>query len=470
MSEVIGRLEEQKALSHLMVSKRSEFLIVYGRRRVGKTYLIREFFEKEILFYCTGMNTNNMKDQLEVFYDALLRAGLPAIAAPTSWMEAFRALRIVIEGAKSKGKKVIFLDEISWLDTPRSNLIPAFAHFWNSFASQREDIILVVCGSVTSWIDDNILNHKGELHNRHTKKLRLLPFNLKETEAYLKYNNVNLIRKDIATLYMTVGGIPYYLNHVQKGKGIPQILDDLFFSKTAELASEYANLYPALFKNSHNHIAIVEALAKVNKGLDRKSILEATKLSSGGTFTKTLEELESCGFIIKNTHITKQKENAVYRLLDEYTIFYHKFLNKKTVRSGQALSQLKSFNIWSGFAFENLCFRHIDQIVKALGISGIPYDIFSYLENGDKDQDGVQIDMVIERLDGVHLMEMKYYNGPYAMTKSEASKLNARMDSLYRKLKGKKSIFPTLVTPFGANKNPHYLSLITNELVLDDLY
>lgn len=468
---IIGRSYEKKSMTKLLKSKKSEFLVMYGRRRIGKTYLIREFYKEHIIFKCSGINTPTMEDQLDVFYESLLRSGLPATSAPTSWLEAFRMVKVLVDNTTSKKRKVIFIDEISWLDTQRSKFIHALSHFWNTYCSERRDIILIVCGSVSTWIKEHILDDTGELHNRHTKKIRLLPFSLYETEAFLKYNQVNLSKKDVAELYMLIGGIPYYLEAVEGGRSIPQIMDDLFFGAGAVLRGEYSNLYRALFKNHELHEAIVSALSEKNMGLTRQGILSATKLKSGGTFTNVLLQLELCGFIKKIYPIDKKKEDVLYRLMDEYSIFYHQYIKSGNIKSGQALGHSRSFNIWTGFAFENLCIRHVRHIAKALGISGIDYHEYSFKDKAKTTGSGAQIDLIIDRADNaVNIIEAKFYKDKYALPLSEAQKIRNRVQRYVNKTKTKKTIFKTLITPYGAVKNEHYLSEITNDIVVDKLF
>lgn len=468
--EIIGRSQEVATLQQLLDTNKSEFLAVYGRRRVGKTFLIREYYREHTIFHCSGINVSAMDDQLDIFYEALLRAGLPATSAPTSWIEAFRSLKVLIDLDRSKKKKVIFLDEISWMDTPRSKFIPALSHFWNTYCEDRSDIILVVCGSVSTWIMDNILNDRGELHNRSTRRIRLKPFSLYESRAYLAHRKVKLAQKDLTTLYMLIGGIPYYLNAVQPGRSIPQIMDDLFFGSSADLRNEYENLYPALFRNADNHIEVIEALSRKNMGLTRKEIIKNTTMRSGGTFSKVLVELESCGFLQKIHPADKKKEDALYRLMDEYSIFYHKFIKPAKVRSGVSLGNSQAFTIWSGFAFENLCIRHSTHIAHALQIAGTDYRIYSYKDKADQTGSGAQIDLAIDRVDAVNIIEAKYYNDVYALTATEAKKIRQRVLSYINKTKTKKSVFKTLITPYGATRNEHYLSEITNDIVVDDLF
>jgi hypothetical protein len=369
-------------------------------------------------------------------------------------------------------KKVIFLDEIAWFETPRSGFLAALDNFWNQFCSKRDDIILVICGSAASWIIDKVINNRGGLHNRITDHIQLMPFTLKETKEFLEMNRVQLTLKDIAQLYMCVGGVPYYLKDVQAGRSVPQLLDDLFFTAQASLKNEFRNLYAALFKNSDLHVKVVKGLASKNKGLTRKEIIEESGIASGGTLSVLLEELIACGFIKVIFPISNAKDNALYRLVDEYSIFYFKFLeNNRTTTSWLQLTNKASFKIWSGYAFENLCFKHVYQIKKALEISGIISNEYSWVQRGDKNEKGTQIDFIIDRDDNcMNLLELKYYDSTFEVTKAYAEQLREKASVFKAKTKTKKNIFITLLTLFGAKKNEYYLSTITNELTVEALF
>lgn len=470
---VIGRESEVKILRNLLTSSGSQFVGVYGRRRVGKTYLIRQVYKKEIKYECTALHGVSKRAQLEHFWRELLGVHKSRELPPKNWAEAFARLADYLSQAKApkSGKKVVFLDEISWYDTPRSGFLSAFTQFWNGYCDKQTDVVLVICGSAASWIIEKIVNDRGGLHNRLTRTIRLLPFDLSESGKLLAANKVKLSKKDIMQLYMLIGGIPYYLNRVEPGKGIAQIMDDLFFGDHAALATEFDNLYAALFKNHEKHLAVVAALSKKGKGLTRKQIIQQTKLASGGWLTLILEELEQCGFILKTRDIDKASEDGLYRLIDEYTLFYYKFLaNKRSSTTGAAVANGQSFKIWSGFAFENLCIKHHKLIAKALGFPGIAYDVYSFVDKGTAESDGSQIDMVIDRADPyINVVEAKYYNEEYKMTKAAAQSLTHKVNSLQRKTGTDKTIFTTLVTVRGAVRNTHFLEAVTNEVVFEEL-
>lgn len=472
LMEILGRDEDKKLMQRLLQSNESKFLAIYGRRRVGKTYLIRSVYETQIIFECVGIYEGEKSEQLENFWLKLNEKTSKTTLQPKTWLKAFNQLSKYIDTLRSKKKKVIFLDEISWYDTARSGFVGALANFWNSYCSKRNDIILVICGSAASWIIDKVVSNRGGLHNRLNHTIQLEPFNLNETKAYLLSKKVKLSDKDLMTLYMCIGGIPYYLNGVQPGKSIAQIADSLFFNNKSYLKYEFDNLYAALFKNHQNHVAIINALAKKNKGLTRSEVSKATKINSGGALSTLLYELESCGFIQKTYDIDKKKEDGLYRLMDEYSIFYIKFIkNSKGKTNTQALFASPSLKSWMGFAFENLCFKHISQIAEALGISGINYHGYSFLDKGRNNSQGAQIDLVIDRADNcMNVLELKYYNDTYKMTSTEMQKIRQRVNSLIDKTKTKKSVFVTMISPFGCEKNEHYLSIATNEILGNVLF
>ncbi|MDH4473882.1 MAG: ATP-binding protein [Fluviicola sp.] len=471
--KVAGRKEEIKLLQELLKKDESAFLALYGRRRIGKTYLIREVYKQHLVFECSGLHQRDMSQQLENFWLTLLdTTKTKPEVLPKTWLQAFSLLKTYISGLNTKQKKVVFLDEIAWFETPRSGFLAALDQFWNQFGSKRNDILLVICGSAASWIIDKVINNRGGLHNRVTDHIRLLPFTLKETKAYLELNNVRLTLKDVTSLYMSTGGIPYYLKDVKPGKSVAQLLDELFFKQHAKLKGEFDNLYASLFKNSHLHVAIVKALVSKNKGLTRNEILSETGIASGGGFTLLLNELVACGFVKEIYPIHKTKEDTLYRLVDEYSIFYFKFLiNQKPNESWLQLSNTQSYKIWQGYAFETCCFKHIKQIKKALGISGIISNEYSWVQKGKGTERGTQIDFIIDRNDNcINLLELKYYDTEFEVTQSYAQQLIEKASVFKVKNRIKKNVFITLLTVNGVKMNEHYLSAVTNQLLIDVLF
>jgi hypothetical protein len=469
--KVAGRDVEIKKMQGLLKNGHSEFLAVYGRRRIGKTYLIREVYQQQIIFECSGLHQKDTKQQLENFWLKLIETNInPKPSLPKTWLQAFSLLKTHIKQL-GKRKKVIFLDEIAWFETPRSGFLAALDEFWNQFCSKRTDIVLVICGSAASWIIDKVINSRGGLHNRVTSHIQLLPFTLYETKAFLQMLKVTLTLKDIATLYMAIGGVPYYLKDIKAGQSVAQILDDLFFSPQANLKNEFTNLYASLFKNSDLHVSIIKALATKNKGLTRNQLLATTGIVSGGGFSVLLSELVACGFVKIVMPISKTKEDLLYRLVDEYSIFYYKFLvSKKINDSWLFTANTQAYKIWTGYAFENMCFKHILQIKKALGISGIISNEYQWLQKGKGSETGTQIDFIIDRNDNcINILEIKFYDSVFEITANYAQQLNQKVSIFKEKTKVKKNVFVTLLTANGVKKNQYYLSTITNQLGIDDL-
>jgi len=469
-----GRQKEIKLLRSLLKKEEPEFVAIYGRRRVGKTFLIREVYKENIVFECAGLHQKDFGQQLENFWLTLLEYndGVKIDTLPRTWLQAFAQLKIYLRGLKGNQKKVIFLDEISWFETNRSGFLAALDNFWNQFCSKRADIILVICGSAASWIIKKVINNRGGLHNRITTHLKLAPFTLKETKAFLALHQVQLTLKDIAQLYMCVGGIPFYLKDVKSGKSVPQILDDLFFIPQATLRYEFTNLYAALFKNYEFHETIVAALSTKNKGLTRSELIKATKIPSGGGLSDILKELIECGFVKIIYPLNKKKADALYRLVDEYTIFYFRFLaDNKTNTSWIKMTNKPTYKIWSGYAFENLCIKHSQQIKKALEIGGVITNEYSWIKKGTKTTKGTQIDFIIDRDDNcMNLLEIKYYNAEFEITKQYAAQLREKVQVFKNTTATKKNIFLTMLTIYGTKINEHYLGIITNQLMIEDLF
>lgn len=471
--EVVGRDDEKKRLLELLENDKSNFLAVYGRRRIGKTYMLRNVYSKNLVFECTALNSIGKLEQLSNFCDVLINEyGFAIEKKPRNWIEAFRLLIKYLNTIKSTTKKVIFFDELPWFDTQRSGFVAAFGNFWNNYCEKRTDILLVICGSATSWILKNIVHNRGGLHNRLHQTIKLEPFTVKEMSQFLIWKKIKLAPKDIAQLYMCTGGVPYYLDHIKPGRSVPQILNDLFFTKNAYLKLEFENLYASLFKNYEKHITIIETLAKKNKGLTRQQIAKYGKQVSGGALTTAINELCECGFVDKAFGLNK-KEDATFRLVDEYTLFYYKFINNNIGINGQTLATSQAYKTWSGFAFENFCLRHIEAIASALGISGVLYNTYSFVYKPNLDEaypKGAQIDLIIDRADNIiNLLEIKFYNGIYTITKQEEAILTNKRNCFIYKTKTKKSVFTTLITANGSEKNKYHLSVITNELQLIDL-
>lgn len=473
--KIAGRKAEIALLQSLLEKDEAEFVAVYGRRRVGKTFLVRQVYKEQIVFECSGLHKKNFNQQLENFWLTLqeIKDNQQATLPPKTWLQAFSQLKSYLNTLEeSKDKKVVFLDEIPWFETPRSGFLAALDNFWNQYCSKREDIILVICGSAASWIIKKIINDKGGLHNRITRHIQLMPFTLQETKAFLEMNHIQLIFKDIAQLYMCIGGIPFYLKAVKPGKSIPQILDDLFFVPQAKLKQEFNNLYAALFKNSGQHEQIVAALSTKNKGLTRSELIAQTNINSNGGLTILLRELIECGFVKQFFPIGKSKTKTLYRLVDEYSLFYFKFLKDNTSKSSWLqMSTQAIYTIWLGYAFENLCLKHTAPIKKALGIHGIITNEYTWSQKGNDATKGTQIDLVIDRNDNcINIFELKFSNKPYEITKSYADQLQQKIEVFKTQTKTKKNVFLTFLTTLGVKKNKYYLSIVTHQLLIEDLF
>jgi uncharacterized protein len=477
MENFIGREIEIKILNDALASTQAELIAIYGRRRVGKTHLIRTVYEKNIVFEFTGSNNLPFTSQLEDFAQTAQTAFklnlVVPMAIPQNWLQAFRLLINIFEANPSDEKRVIFIDEFPWLDNKKTDFLAAFDHFWNSWASKQRNLVVVICGSAASWMIQNVVRNKGGLHNRITQRIRLEPFTLYETSLFLKNEHINLTIYDILQLYMVTGGIPHYLKNIKSGESTNQIIDRLCFTKDGGLQDEFKDLYPALFGKADKHIAVIRALANKLSGLTRNDILEACQFKSGGTVSKILEELEESNFITGYVPFGKSAKETVFKLTDEYSLFYLKFIeNSKATGAGtwQAKATDQSWKSWCGFAFENICLKHVPQIKKALGISGI-YTEQSVWRYASKGEDGTQIDLLIDRNDNcINLCELKFYRTEFAMDKADADNLEAKRYIFKDKTGTKKTVFITLITTHGAKQNAYYLQTVQNQLSMNVLF
>ena len=476
MKEIlIGRKEEIALLEKVKNAEKSVFVAVYGRRRVGKTFLIRETLGDAFTFQVTGIANATLKHQLLKFHTALLKY-FPIIDAqkpPKNWYEAFDLLIHCLENSADE-RKIVFMDELPWMDTQQSYFISALEHFWNSWATKQKNLTVVICGSAASWMIQNIVRNKGGLHNRLTRRIRLQPFNLNETEQFLRSKYVTLDRYQIVQLYMVTGGIPQYLNDIQSGESATQIIDRLCFSKDGWLVDEFNNLYGALFDSADRHINIVRTLANKPSGMTRTELVEESDLSSGGSLTKVLEELSESGFISEYIPFNKTSRDTLYKLTDEYSLFYLKFIeNNKS--SGAGTWMLKaaspSWASWSGLAFENIWLKHVPHIKKALGIAAVYTDECAWRFVGKGEERGAQIDLLIDRSDqSINLCEIKFSSDVYQITKQDVDNI-ANKKSVFRyHTKTNKHLFTTLITTFGAINNSNRVNYINQVVTHDDLF
>jgi uncharacterized protein len=472
---LVGRKEELVILNKALQSGEPEMVAVIGRRRVGKTFLIRQAYAGRIDFEMTGTQNETSRKQLQNFADRLTLYAKPLFPfqRPANWQQAFQMLVTWLEATPKTEKRVLFFDEVPWLATRKSDFIKALGYFWNSWASQQ-NVCLVICGSAASWMIANIVRDRGGLHNRITRRVTLAPFSLAETEAYLISRNARLERYQILLIYMALGGIPHYLKEVEGGKTAAQNIDYICFSPNGILNDEFLHLYPALFDNPEVHTKIVRTLAQTWQGLTRNELIETAQLQNNGNTSRSLDELVSSGFVSAYFAFGKKKKDLRYRLTDEYSLFYLKFIeeNQGIGQNGwQTISQTQSWKSWSGYAFENLALRHIAQIKKALGISGIYTEASSFYQKGNAEQAGVQIDLLIDRSDhAINLCELKFYNSEVVVTKEMAKGLRTKMALFRAASQTNKQIFITLIAPFSIIPNPQSIGLIDNALGMDVLF
>ena len=479
---IIGREQEIEKLENYISSRKSEFIAIYGRRRVGKTFLVKELFENRFAFRVTGKDNVTTKEQLASFSFAL-NDQLGIEADVTNWPEAFRLLQKALEKMPD-GTKIIFFDELPWFDNYASNFISALEHFWNDWAFYRSDIKLIACGSATTWMLNQVINSRGGLHNRITHNILLSPFKLHEVEEYFKSQGFYYERPEIIECYMAMGGVAYYLSLFETNKSVAQNIQQLCFTRGGELTEEFERLFNSLFKKADNHLAIVTALKNKGKGMTRLDLLDATGLANNGRFSQILKELEQCDFIRSYTPLGKSKKDMMYQLIDPFCLFYFKFMHNKGAFLDNHWVKMQTtaeYESWCGHAFEIVCLHHINEIVKALGIDGCINTPCSWsyrpttkvLADEEADEDlkhGTQIDLLIDRSDrSISICEMKYCNGEYEISKAYDAHLVHRLKVFKKVTKTTKTLIPTFVTPHGLYNNM-YARKINRQVTGNDLF
>ncbi|MGE0198741.1 MAG: ATP-binding protein [Parachlamydiales bacterium] len=471
MVDIIGREQEKKILETLLASEEAELLALYGRRRIGKTFLVHEFFkDKGVFFELTGVLNGRLSEQLwnfsQVFTKTFqLKKRLPP---PKRWRDAFEILQDQVEKIPENQKVILFLDELPWLATRRSDLLRFLEYFWNKHFSRRKNILLILCGSAASWMINKVICNRGGLHGRLTRQIHLQPFSLFETEQYLSAKGVAFDRKQLVEMYMVTGGVAKYLSQIEKGLSSAQNIDRLCFAPNAFLKEEFYPLFSSLFGDIGDHVSVVKCLAKSHKGKTLTQLAKEASITISGHLSQTLKELEASGFIKCIPFYGKKKREGLYRLVDEYSLFYLNWMEGQEKllqfqRSHQFLS-------WAGYAFENICIKHIRQIIEGLKISVVAKN-FSYWGKQVDETAGAQIDLIIDRTDRtLNLIEIKFCEDEFIMKKEYAEQLNRKKSLFSQSTKSRRTLFNTLITPFGAKKNPPYLAAVDQEVTLNALF
>ena len=481
-NRIIAREKEQAIFEGLLNEPTAQFLAVYGRRRIGKTFLIREFFEDNFAFMHTAVSPMELMEnhsellyrvQLDEFATSLKKFGSKDKSPIKDWFDAFHRLEMLLTTKKTKKKLVIFIDEMPWLDTPRAGFLSAFEHFWNGWGAGKHNLLLIVCGSATTWMLDNLINNKGGLYGRTTQEMHLHPFTLAETESYFKRRGITMDRYDIVQSYMIMGGVAYYMSYFQPGKSLAQNIDELFFAENGFLQSEYDRLFTSLFADNENYKKIVEALSRNRYGITRETIARETGIAQGGSFSNMLKALVNSDLVTTYHNFDETKRNLYYKLTDMFCLFYLGFVQKHPTHNPTYWYDNQNspkLNTWRGLAFEDVCFKHSAQIKATLGISGVQAEVFPWHTAAEGKSAGAQVDMLIERADRVlNLCEMKFSQSNFSIDKDYDEKLRSRIAILTEKTCNKKNIQPTLVTTYGLKMNL-YSNRFQRVVTMDELF
>jgi len=451
MQKIIGREKEMAELRRCLESERSEFVIVYGRRRVGKTFLVDYFFQGKYDFSFVGGHNLTKGKQLRNFAKSLTKiAGLDSQPVFKTWENAFDSLECYLESLPAERKKIVFIDEMPWIDTPQSEFVEALESFWNGWGTRRNDIVFIASGSASSWMMDKLVDNPGGLHGRITNNIYVRPFTLYETKLYLESIGLFWDEYHVLQLYMILGGIPFYLSLLNPSETFTQNIDRLFFYQNGMLKTEFDELYHAIFSKAGKYIEVIELLYKNHlNGQTFDQLQKATKMD-GKSLGLVLKNLVRCDFVISYKQFGNKVKGTIYRLMDFYTLFYYKFqdsMNSKDESWWTNNYNSRSVESWQGISFELVCLVHVPQVRKALGISGISTSASSWryvpLKENKMDNKGAQIDLVIERGDRfINLCEIKFCSSPYAISNDYADKILERVNLFKEKTKTTYSLIP----------------------------
>lgn len=469
---IIGRDFEKKKLTEIVESAQPAFVAIYGRRRVGKTYLVKEFFNHQFTFYTTGLANSDTKTQLTNFTIYLNEYFKKDHKTPKNWLQAFHLLRT--ELTKIAGTKVIFIDELPWLDTKKSDFLTGLEAFWNGWASTEKGLKLIVCGSAASWMINELIRNKGGLYNRVTHRIKIEPFTLKETELFLQSRDIHFDRYQILNIYMVMGGIPYYLEQIKKGQSAMQNIEKIAFEETGLLKSEFKFIFSSLFNASGKHEQLLRKIYELGTRATRENLVQHFKLVSNGDLSTKLNELEESGFLKSYTPFGVHKTKKIYTIADYYTLFYFKFIeNASNYEAGNWVNRINdpSVTAWQGLAFEQICWDHIKNIKKVLGIQGVYSETSTWYKTGNKQTNGAQIDLIIDRKDHViNLFEIKFSVNPFEIKKPYDLNLRNKIALFKETTKTRKAVFLAMITTFGIAQNEYAKSIVQNDLTMNDLF
>jgi hypothetical protein len=326
---------------------------------------------------------------------------------------------------------------------------------------------------------EKIVYAKGGLHNRITNSIPLLPFNLKEVEEYLEYQGHKLNREQILQLYMVTGGIPHYLKAIKKSYSITQNINALCFQKNGLLFDEFDKLFYSLYEFPELYINIIRAIGKKANGLSRDDLIVSTKSSDGGYLNLMLKSLEEAGFISSFLPLGHTRRGIHYRLIDEYVLFYINWiepLHRKTRITTTTSYWTKVIHTaywytWAGYAFESVCWKHIDAIKGALGLDSIHVNWSDWRYIPEKSKKGAQIDLVLDRDDDcITLCEIKHTEKNFVITKSYSKEIESKQEIFVEQTRTKKQIQWCFITSNGIAKNEYFKTLVNQEVGLEDLF
>ena len=468
-NKIVGRIYEQQVLTDSLNSHKSELIAIYGRRRIGKTYLVREFFGKQITFSFTGLSTGKRAVQIKNFMLKLNEVTdvFTKEKEPSDWLEAFSYLKVFLKGVKeSKKKKVVFIDEFPWVDSHKSGFLAAFENFWNDYCTTRSDLVVVVCGSAASYMVKKIINNTKGLSKRITQTIKLKPFNLHETQAFFKYKGIPMEEYEILKIYMVLGGVAEYLEHVKSGESAVVTIENLCFQKGAYLENEYDQVFKSLFEEGSYHQKIMDALSKNKKmGITRDEILKELNIVSGGRFSNSLEELIQSGFVLKYDAYKDNIKTTLYRIYDEFCLFHFQFMIPFKGSKWTQIFQKQEYKSWCGYAFETICLKHYKEVKKGLKCDQIESKNYGWHNHK------AQVDLVIDRNDDVvNLCEIKFYNDEYSIDADYLDSLRNKENQFRVATKTKKGIYTTMITTWGVKTNQYSKAIVSNNLTMHCLF
>ena len=479
----IGREDKLGRFKAAEDEEEAAVIIVYGRRRIGKTELIEQHFRTRNLLKFEGIQPDPKLSHAAVreYEIGLVLSQLAEYAeAPhfarlkfERWKEIFDLLASLI----ATGSWTLYFEEVQWLANYHPEFFAELKSVWDNQLRHNKDLIIVLCGSSPSFISGQLIASQA-FYSRTNEEILLRELSLQETRSFLGEHRSLY---EVLLGYLTVGGVPGYLKYLAKESSVLLSLCKHSFLPNAYFLRDAKRVFVSSLRTNSHFEATIHYLSK-KKYATREEIARNLKIKAGGSLTELLNELEACAFIERYTpvHLSENSTVVRYCISDNYLQFYYKFIAplRKDIEQGAfqehptAALEKESFQKWLGFAFQRFCRTHHQHIARILGFSGIKYQAGAYFHRDHlKKGQGFQIDLLFIRADHVITVCEVRYSQTRISTKiiNELERKISFLREHFQKAKHA-TIERVLITTEGADDTLTARAYLDRVITLEDLF